>query len=325
MHTARTLQELPCGITVIDTGFERPRFAASHLIVEQGRAAFVDVGPSAAAGRLLDALARKGLAPDAVAYVIVTHVHLDHAGGAGTLMRHLPRARLVVHPRGAAHLIDPQRLLASAAAVYGERRLRASFGEVSPVPASRIIEARDGFVLSLGGRRLTFLDTPGHARHHVCIVDEKSRGIFAGDTFGLAYPEFTTRRGAFVIPTTSPVQFDPRALHASIDRLLTYRPECFYLTHYGRVTDAVCMARDLHARLDAFVALAERLRARSARRRIELIEGMEALLLEELQRHGCALDRDTCRRLLAIDLELNAQGIEIWLDRRGGRGPHGGD
>ena len=170
------LESLPHGISVIDTGFVRERFDASYLIVESGRAAFVDTGTNASVPRLLAALRLLGLTGQSVDWVILTHVHLDHAGGAGLLMEHLPQARLVVHPRGARHMIDPSVLMQGVRAVYGDEVAARDYGELRPVPAGRVVTPEDGTVLELAGRPLRFADTPGHARHHHCLWDERSRG-----------------------------------------------------------------------------------------------------------------------------------------------------
>ncbi|MEO7057147.1 MAG: MBL fold metallo-hydrolase, partial [Caldimonas sp.] len=138
------VQTLPHGITVVDTGFHRPLFDAAYLIVESGRAAFVDTGTNQSVPRLLAALAAEGIATDAVDYVIATHVHLDHAGGAGLLMQSLPNARLVVHPRGARHLVDPVHLMAGATAVYGAAEVERSYGSLQPVAAERVLQSHDG-------------------------------------------------------------------------------------------------------------------------------------------------------------------------------------
>jgi glyoxylase-like metal-dependent hydrolase (beta-lactamase superfamily II) len=307
-------EEVGPGITAIDTGFVRPYYDASHLVVERGRAAFVDVGTALSVPGLVAVLEAKGLPPEAVEYVIVTHVHLDHAGGAGQIMRRLPRARLVVHPRGARHMIDPAKLWAGASAVYGEEALRRSFGEPLPVARDRVIEAPDGFTLDLGGRPLVFLDTPGHARHHFCVWDEASRAFFTGDTFGLAYPEFASERGSFILPTTTPVQFEPEALKASIDRLLSYGPTAMYLTHYSRVTDVERLAARLRTEIDELVALG-RAEDGNADRATRLRSGMERLFLEWVEQHGSPLAPERVLELLAADAELNAQGLEAWLDR----------
>jgi glyoxylase-like metal-dependent hydrolase (beta-lactamase superfamily II) len=307
------VEPLAHGVHVIDTGFVRPRFDASHLIVENGRAAYIDTGTNHAVPRLLDALASLGLARDAVDYVIATHVHLDHAGGAGALLQHLPGARLVVHKLGARHLVDPSRLMDSARAVYGDDEVARSYGELVAVPVGRVIESHDGLALDLGGRLLQCFDTPGHARHHHCIWDERSRGFFTGDTFGVAYPEFTSERGMWLIPATPPTQFDPVALRASVLRLLAFNPERVYLTHYGEATSVQDLGATLLARLAQVVALGESVRAHPHRSQA-LHQGLAGLYREWLRQHACPLDEPLALRLLETDIELNAQGMDTWLE-----------
>lgn len=304
------------GIYTIDVEYKQPGLASSHLIVESGRAAFVDVGTSTATPLLLGALDRLGLGPESVDWVLTTHVHLDHAGGAGTLIRALPEARVVVHPRGARHLIDPTRLIAGAEAVYGAEEVARLYGEIAPVPAERVVEAPEGFSLALAGRRLRFLDTPGHARHHFCVWDEASRGIFTGDCFGLSYAWADSERGAWVLPTTSPVHFDPVAMHDTLDRLLALAPSHAYLTHFGQESEVERLGSDLRRLLEAMVALAESL-ADAPDRGERLVAGLWRLYLEDLEAHRCRLPEAEIRERLALDVQLNAQGLEVWLDRRG--------
>jgi len=302
------------GIHTIDTGFQRPRFDAAYLVVEQGRGAFIDCGTSLAVPRMLAALAEAGLAPEAVDWLILTHVHLDHAGGAGTLMQALPNARLVVHPRGAPHMIDPARLLAGATAVYGEAEIARSYGQVLPVPAERVVVADDDHTVSLAGRELLTMDTPGHARHHLCVWDARSASWFTGDTFGLSYRELDGPAGAFILPTSSPVQFEPDAMRASIERLLAYLPRAMYLTHYGRVESPAALGHALIEQIDAMVALARSCDGRADRHRC-LVAALTELYLERAHAQGVALDDAGVVRVLAMDIELNAQGLASWLDR----------
>lgn len=309
---ARAL-DLEHGISLVDANYRRPGLAAVYLLVEGDRAALIDTGTRHSVPGVLEALGQKRLTPQQVAYVIPTHVHLDHAGGAGALLRLCPDARLVVHPRGARHLINPARLIAGAAAVYGAAEAARAFGEIAPVAPGRVLEAPDGFTLDLNGRALLFLDTPGHARHHFCILDERSSGIFTGDTFGLSYRELDTEKGPFVFPTTTPVQFDPEALHASIERLLGFRPRWMYLTHFGRVGGVERLARDMHALIAAFVSLARSVRDAPARH-ARLIAGQREILWPRLRAHGCRLSDGELEQLLAMDLKLNAQGLGVWLD-----------
>lgn len=307
------VQPLDHGIHVIDTGFHRDHFDAAYLIVEQGRAAFVDTGTNFAVPRLLAALDDLGLARDAVDYVIPTHVHLDHAGGAGLLMRELPAATLLVHPRGARHMVDPAALYQGALAVYGQAEMDRNYGRLVPVPEARVRATEDGLSVPLAGRPLVFIDTPGHARHHHCIWDERSRGWFTGDTFGLSYREFDTAQGAWVLPTSTPVQFEPEALRASIQRLLERDPQWMYLTHYHRVGDVRRLAGLLFEQIDAMVELARGL-AGAPDRHQALKAGLADQVREQLRRHGVA-DIEAGVAGLALDIELNAQGLAIWLDR----------
>ena len=308
-------QDLGFGVAAVDTGFVRPQFDAAYLLIENGRAAFIDTGPNAAVSRLLAALRAHGLAAEDIDYVIPTHVHLDHAGGAGLLMREAPNAKLVVHPRGARHLIDPAALMAGVRAVYGEEVAARDYGELVPVPAERVVTTSDGMTIELGGRPLLFLDTPGHARHHHCIWDERSRGWFTGDTFGIAYPELYTAKGPYMVPATAPVQFDQEALHASVKRLLDARPERMYLTHYGAVYDVERCAAQFLAQVDAMAAAALAL-ASAPDRHAQLKRAFADIYIAELRRHGSVREEETLYEVLATDIELNAQGLGVWLDKR---------
>lgn len=302
------------GIHTIDTAFQRDHFDAAYLIVEQGRGAFIDTGTNHAVPRLLRAARDAGLGPEDIDWVLVTHAHLDHAGGAGELMAQLPHARLVAHPRAVPHLVDPSRLIAGATAVYGEAEMARSYGRIRPVPEARVVIAEDGHTLALAGRRLQCIDTPGHARHHYCVWDERSRSWFTGDTFGLSYREMDGPHGPFILPTSSPVQFEPEALKTSIARLLAYRPQAMYLTHYGRVEEPDRLALELFEQIDAMCALARQCDGKPDRHRA-MVAGLTASYQERARALRCPLDDAGVTRVLAMDIELNAQGLACWLDR----------
>jgi glyoxylase-like metal-dependent hydrolase (beta-lactamase superfamily II) len=303
------------GIHTIDTDFVRPQFDAAYLIVENGRGAFIDCGTNFSVPRMLAALNDAGLTPTEVDWLILTHVHLDHAGGAGELMAQLPNAKLVVHPRGARHMIDPSTLWAGASAVYGEAVMEQTYGRLRPIPSERVVEAQDGHVVDLAGRPLRCLDTPGHAKHHLTVYDARANVCFTGDVFGLSYRDFDTANGPFILPTTSPVQFDPPALHASINRLLALQPAAMYLTHYGRVEHVERLAADLHAQIDAMVVLARSVSG-NPDRHTRLMEALTDLYAGRAAAHGWSSGREALHQLLGMDIELNAQGLEIWLDHQ---------
>jgi glyoxylase-like metal-dependent hydrolase (beta-lactamase superfamily II) len=303
------------GIHTLDAEYVRPGLAAVHLVVEQGHATIVDTGTHQAVPHVLSTMADLGLRPEQLDYVIVTHVHLDHAGAAGAFLAACPNAKLVVHPKGARHMIDPAKLVAGSIAVYGEAVFRDLYGEIVPAAAERVIEADDGFELDFRGRRLSFIDTPGHARHHFCILDAGSNSLFTGDTFGISYREFDVDGRPFIFPTTTPVQFEPDALHTSIDRLVATGAEAAFLTHYGRIAGLAQLAPALHAQIDELVDLARAAPGGGDARHAWLKQAVAAAMMQRLRAHGCTLYDKVCRELLANDIELNTQGLLVWRDR----------
>jgi glyoxylase-like metal-dependent hydrolase (beta-lactamase superfamily II) len=302
------------GIYAFDSGYVRPLLAAIHLIVENGRAAFVDTGTNDSLPAAQGALASLGLTADSVDYVILSHIHLDHAGGAGAMMRAFPRARLVVHPRGARHMADPSKLVAGAAAVYGADEVRRLYGEVLPIAGDRIIEATHQLKVDLAGRELVCLDTPGHAKHHLSLLDRRSGHVFTGDTFGLSYRELDTDGRQFVFPTTTPIQFDPLALNASLDLIMSYRPEAVYLTHFGQLKDVAAQVQQLRRQIDAHVAIARREKDAGQEKLARIRAGLVDLLLDEVKRFGSRLPDAEILDIFAVDLDLNAQGLAFWIE-----------
>jgi glyoxylase-like metal-dependent hydrolase (beta-lactamase superfamily II) len=307
------LLRYPHGIHAFDAGYIRPRLVAIHLIVENGRVAVVDTASNACVPRALEALQALGLAPASVDYVFLTHVHLDHAGGAGAMMQAFPEARLVVHPRGARHMADPSKLFAAVQAVYGAAEAHRLYGDLLPVPENRILVAGDGYSFDLAGRTLVCLDTPGHARHHLCLLDTRGGCLFTGDIFGLSFRELDADGRPSVIPTTTPTQFEPEVMHQSVDRILGYRPDAVYLTHFAEVRDVARLGGDLHRLIDAHVAVAERERDSGPERAGRILNGLWALMDAEATRQGWRLPPEQWREVLESDIELNAQGLDYWL------------
>jgi glyoxylase-like metal-dependent hydrolase (beta-lactamase superfamily II) len=325
------LHPLSHGIYAVDSGFERDHFDSAYLIVQDGRAAFVDTAHNAAVPRLLGALDALGITRDAVDWVIPTHVHLDHAGGAGLLMSQLPSARALIHPRGARHLIDPSALIAGAVGVYGAEVVRATYGELLPIPAERVVESRierpEGMTVMLADRPLLVIDSPGHARHHHAVWDAASRGWFTGDTFGISYREFDGPRGVddcYIMPSSTPVQFEPAAMRTSITRMLSFDPLHVYATHYSRLNDPQRLAAQLWPQIDAFEhgALAWRAaqpdpgKITPAERDAAMLVVVRQALLDGVRRAGSPVSEADSLRLLEIDIRLNAQGLAVWLAKQ---------
>jgi len=314
-----TLYRHPHGITAIDAEYLYPGHAAAHLIVDEGKAAFVDVGTNSSVPYLLAALDELGIPRAAVDYLLLTHVHLDHAGGAGALMRELPNAQALLHPRGAPHMIDPGRLIAGSKVVYGEEPFRRMYGELVPIPAARVRVVADGERIALAGRTLELIHTPGHAQHHYVIVDAAHAGIFSGDTFGISYRALDTENGAFITPSTVPTQFDPEQHIASIDRMLAYRPESIYLMHFSRVTDVPRLGGSLKAQIAELARIA-RAHAADPDPQVGIRADMLTLWRRLARDHGSRLSDGELEQALAGDLTLNTQGLIAWLTRIGEHG-----
>ncbi|MEM6294158.1 MAG: MBL fold metallo-hydrolase [Myxococcota bacterium] len=304
-------------VTTIDAKYlGHEGFAATYLLRQGDRAAFVETANAHAVPGMLAALEANGLTPDAVDYVIITHVHLDHAGGAAALMKACPNATLLAHPNAAKHAIDPSKLVRSAQGVYGEARFAEMYGVIEPIPAERVRVMADDEELEWNGRTLRFLHKRGHANHHFCIHDPTSGAVFTGDSFGLVYPALQSK-GLFTLPSTSPTDFDAAAAKASLDRIVATGAHTAYLTHFGGVTELDAIAKLLHAQLDRYGAIAEEAFASDrddAGVEAFCREQVEALFDDLLRSHG--IDDALTRRILQTDMDLNGQGVAFAVKKR---------
>jgi len=314
--------DLGWGITQLDTAFQRPNMAACYIMQDGADVAIIETGTKDTVPLIFECLQQLGLKPEQVKYIIPTHVHLDHAGGVGLLMQQLPSATLVVHEKGARHMIDPSKLQAGATAVYGEAEFSKTYGDLLPVAKERVISPKDNEQLTLGQRTLTFLDSPGHARHHFCVFDEVSKGFFSGDTFGLAYQELTNENGAFLFVTTTPVQFDPEALKNSINKLMAVNPQRMFLTHYGMLENPQSFASDLTNQVDTLVQMAQQLAndipASDPAYTVKLTDNLLQFFLQKLKAHGSQLTLDQQTTVIKTDVLLNAQGLSVWMNQQAG-------
>ncbi len=308
--------DLGHGVTVIDNHPNLENVVGSYIIEHNGSVAFVDVGTSHSIPILMEYMKQNKISLEKVEYLFITHVHLDHAGGAGTFLKYLPNAKVILHPNGVKHLVQPEKLIASAKSVYGEEVFAREYGEIVPIPANRVIEVHDGSILSLNNRSFLFLDTPGHARHHYCIVDAKGKGIFTGDCFGLSYSFFdSANKERYILPTTTPTQFDPEEFHKTIDRLTSYKLPYMYLTHFGMIDDVENMAKKLHQSLDDFAQLGLKVEKENNRFEV-LFELLKNYLFQTLQKHGCITSLSEVWKYMEADLNLSTQGLLCWLDRK---------
>jgi glyoxylase-like metal-dependent hydrolase (beta-lactamase superfamily II) len=271
----------------------------------------IETGASRSIGELIQGLHALEIPWDELHYIIVTHIHLDHAGGVGTLAKLCPNAKVIVHPRGARHLIDPTRLIEGATAIYGDK-MDEYFGQILPVPADRVIVMNDGDTLTLGAnRKLTFIDTPGHAKHHFSIFDSLTQSMFTGDTLGIRYiPVFTGWDFEFVLPSTSPTDFDPEAVHQSIAKIRAFEVKQIVHTHGGINIHPEHVYETIAKAVDAFAAFVHD--TSSEQRWDTIAERMAVWIHNHLQTLGHTVEDFSP---LALDLEVNSKGLLYYAQK----------
>ena len=306
------LEEIAPGIRQIDTrlgGWER---VTAGFLVEGPQPALVETGARTSVETVREALAGAGLGPADLRWLVLTHIHLDHAGGIGDLAAAFPAATVVVHERGARHLIDPSRLLDSAARVYGEL-LDSLYGRMLPVPEDRLVAAADGHVLELGaGRTLTLVDSPGHAKHHHAVLDNHTGTLMVGDAVGVLLPDLPVLR-----PAAPPPDFDLEAAVASLHRFATLRPERVVLSHYGVVPDAVAILAQAEEVLHGWVAVARAVVAETAEAAGAGVERIAAALAGAFAAPLESAGPEVREKLETLNgVHSNAAGIARYLERR---------
>ncbi len=313
MTSRLNVSNIADGISVIDSGYFSKDFAAIYLLRQGNEVAIIETGNKYSATNVQKALKMDGLSFSDVAYIIPTHVHLDHAGGAGELMNRCQNAQLIVHPRGARHMINPSKLIEGAMAVYGEENFNKLYGEIIPIDSSRVIEADDNFILDFEGRELKFIDTPGHARHHFCVWDKQTESMFTGDTFGISYRDLDKENEVYIFPSTSPVQFDPEALIKSIYKIMEYKPQRVCLTHFAAIKPTQKVVDQL---IDGIHFVSNLAKKYATENDAELIiqDEMMNYFLKGIKKVGND-DLEFCRDRLKLDVEINTQGLIYWQQK----------
>jgi glyoxylase-like metal-dependent hydrolase (beta-lactamase superfamily II) len=304
-----SVSKLRDGLFLIDLHFQgEPGVIAAYLIENGGECALVEVGPTSTIDVLLDGIQEVGISPEAVSKLLVTHIHLDHAGAAGTLVRRFPHLQVFVHEVGAPHLTDPSRLLASAQRIYGDR-MDLLWGEVLPVPAANIVALSDGDVVPIGGTELAALYTPGHASHHAAYLDAREGEIFTGDVAAIRLQGFD-----YVRPATPPPDVDLASWTMSLERLRACHANMLHLTHFGSFADVDRHLTAAHDQLFAWAEFIEDLQ----------VQGMEPDSMKaELRRRAdeevlaTHPDQEAVRRYeLAAPSGMSVDGYLRYLRRR---------
>lgn len=305
-------------VTTIDCHYVKEKIAAAYLLHCGDKACFIDNNTNYAVPAIMQALATTKYKPEQVEYIIITHVHLDHAGGTGLLLKECPNAKVVAHPRAAPHIIDPSRLVKSAQSVYGEENFRKLYGTIVPVPAERVLIPADGETLTVGDTELKFIYTRGHANHHFVIVDKKTKSVFTGDSFGIAYPMLQRGSTPFLFPSTSPTDFDAAEARKSFDLILHSGATQAYPTHFGVFNDLAGGHKMLNEYMNEVEQLFNRLVAAPANTPdvdYQLAHDAWRNLFErELAQRGINLSAEQYT-MLELDIDLNAQGIAFAAQR----------
>jgi len=317
-HFKLKMEDLGSGIYIVDSFYlNRADYTACYIIEDHGELAIVETNTNYAVPYILEAIKGLGKNPQQVKYVILTHIHLDHAGGAGFLMQSLPKAELLLHPRGSRHMINPEKLIASVKQIYGEEKYGELYGEIEPIPESRVCPVEDGERVRLGARHLSFYDTPGHARHHVVVQESRKGALFSGDAFGIGYPRFKYPQFRLIFPSTSPTQFEPEQALESFDRILSLAPSRILLTHFGVVDNIKSCKTQLEEWIAYSTEIAEQ-RQSQGHYQEELTKKLEQDLWHRYTElllpfcvDGLGEEERSC---LDMDAKINAQGLVHYLN-----------
>lgn len=298
-------------VITIECNYIYPRFACSYLLIEGDKAAFIENNTRFAVPSLLSALEEEGIKRENVQYIIVTHVHLDHAGGTSLLVKECPQAVVIAHERAAPHIIDPEKLIRGSKAVYGEDKFNSLYGNIEPVDEKRVRVAQDGEKIRFGQRDLRFIYTPGHAKHHTCVYDASTNSVFTGDSFGLAYPALQNGDGPFIFPSTTPSDFDAEEARRAVKKITDTGADTMYLTHYGPFKKIKEGADSLIYFLDKIEAIQnEAFQKKLSGDDLDkfCLDRMTDLFYGELGKRKIKLDSEA-EGILRADIVLNAQGV----------------
>jgi glyoxylase-like metal-dependent hydrolase (beta-lactamase superfamily II) len=298
-------------IISVDCNYVEKEFAASFLLVKGKAGFFVECNTTHAIPFLLKAAESEGLSPEQVEGLLITHVHLDHAGGAGAFLKAFPNAKLYAHPKAARHAVDPAKLIASATAVYGEETMQKWYGTIYPCDPERVIVLQDGDQISFQGEVMKTHHLRGHANHHLVMMEPSTKTLFSGDSFGVAYPQVMKRRGDVILASTSPTDFDGPAALEAVDWIVNEHPEQIGLTHFGMLPKEKIgpFAQILRDQLQFSMELMKQ----TVRENLELgqvQERLQGFIVQYFAARGIQLDQEDLGHL-AVDLKVNAQGLHF--------------
>ncbi|RSK26845.1 MBL fold metallo-hydrolase [Bacillus sp. HMF5848] len=312
-------QRLTDDIFLIDAYDLKRVGRTGSYVIKDDKITLIETSASPSVPYILEGLKQLNVNPEDISYIIVTHIHLDHAGGCGLLLDHCPNAKVIVHPKGARHLIDPSKLIAGAKMVYG-KEFEKLFSPIIPIQEGQIIVMHDKDTLNIGTRNLIFLDTPGHANHHFSMYDPKSKGIFTGDTVGIFYHETQADNIRLYLPSTSPNQFNPEVMMHSIDKLADLEPSRIYFGHFGMTEDVEETFSQVKSWIPKFVETATSTLAtcydKPLSDQIIAIKNQLLHTVKEYSEVGKLPQAHPIFEILSLDLQVCAMGLIDYLKKK---------
>jgi glyoxylase-like metal-dependent hydrolase (beta-lactamase superfamily II) len=302
-----------------DFDLSMPERTGTYVLTED-KVTLIETSASPSIPYILEGLQTLGVSPADISYIIVTHIHLDHAGGAGLMLQHCPNAKVIVHPKGARHLADPSRLIMGAKAVYGDK-FSQLFDPIVEIPEDRLMIKGEGDTLEISEKlNLKFLDTPGHANHHFSIYHPLANGIFTGDTAGIYYPQLDREGIEFYLPSTSPNQFDPEKMLHSMSRFQELGVERIFFGHYGMSENPAEAFRQVERWLEVFIEEAKNvvMKEKHPEKQIEQItQKLYDKIKTHLTQRGLP-DNHPIYELLFLDVNVSAMGLVHYLNKNTG-------
>ena len=311
-----TVQQINSTLYCIDCHDLQRKNRTGSYVFKGEKNTLIETSSSPSIPYILEGLQQLNINPKDIENIIVTHIHLDHAGGAGLLLQHCPNATLIVHPKGARHLADPSRLIAGARAVYGDD-FDQLFDPIVPISKDKIKVVADGEQLQIQDRTFTFYHTPGHANHHIAIHDSVTNGIFTGDTAGIYYRELANEPFDLIMPSTSPSQFDPDAMLKSIQLFSDLKASSIFFGHYGQNNNPEEVYAQVRYWLPIFLAEGEKAMEKplSFEERVqETTNSLMAISTEYLLSKGLTKEHPVFE-ILSLDLSVSSMGIIDYLTK----------
>ena len=307
------MKEVAPNVYCVDVHYPTASRTCVYLIQQNNKFLMIDCGTALSVHYIEKTLQELNASLADLEIILLTHVHLDHSSGSGTIMQKNDSVKLWAHPRGSRHLIDPSRLLKAAFDVY-QKPIKEMVGEVIPCPASRVFKAEDKQIIDFYGKKLQIIFSPGHAKHHFSVFDLEQKIYFAGDNAGASYRQWDSNGDVFGFPPTSANQFDPQAWYDSLQDIKKLNPSKICLTHFGELTQVESLVLQLEKWLEKCVAIAEKNKAKTDRAN-KIFNDLQDEIASELMARKPSWKKEDIADWMAGDVHIATVGLDVWLNQ----------